>query len=257
MYGAIIGDIVGSRFEFKNHRSKEFELFTKDNFFTDDTVMTCAVADALINKKDIVKNLQSYGRIFRGRGYGGMFYRWLYEDNPKPYYSFGNGAAMRVSSVGWIAKSEKEVKKLCKKVTEITHNHPEGLKGAEVTAMCIFYARQGYSKDQIREYVEKQYSKIKDLDYKKLKLNYRFNETCQDTVPEAIYCFLISTDFEDCLRTSISVGGDSDTLAAISCSIAEAFYGIPKEIKIGIKRYFNLKDRNYLLEPIEKIYNKL
>lgn len=256
MLGAIIGDIVGSRFEFNNHRSKKFDLFDKNCFFTDDTVMTCAVANSLVNKRNIVIDMQNYGRYFRGRGYGAHFGYWIYNPTPLPYYSFGNGAAMRVSPVGWIANSELEVKKLSKKVTEVTHNHPEGLKGAEVTAMCIYYARIGKSKTFIEKYACKKYPLIKILKYKNLVKNYVFNETCQNTVPQAIYCFLISKSFEDCLRTTVSIGGDTDTLCAISCSIAEAYYGIPQNFKEEILKFFNNKEKKVLLEPINLIYKK-
>lgn len=256
MIGAIIGDIVGSRFEFHNYRSKDFELFTDKNFFTDDTVMTCAVADCLINGKDAAKTLQHFGRVFPGRGYGGHFHYWIYTFYPEPYYSFGNGAAMRISPVGWYAESEEEVKTLSKKVTEITHNHPEGLKGAEVTAMCIYYLRKGYTKEEIRKYAVQNYPEIAEMDYHELVKNYRFNETCQNTVPQAIYCFLISNSFEDCLRTSISIGGDSDTLCAISCALAEAHYGIPTRYLKSIRKYFSKQDWNKLISPIVEIYKK-
>lgn len=242
MLGAIIGDTVGSRFEFNNHRSKNFELFTKENFFTDDTVMTLAVAEIMkkgyVNDKNkIIDILKKWGRNYPGRGYGGRFLSWLLTDERLPYYSYGNGAAMRISPVAWYAKNENEVKEYAKKVTEVTHDHPEGLKGAEVTAMCIYYARIGKGKDFIKKYVEQHYNI--DFDYEDLKKNYWFNETCQNSVPQAIYCFLISEDFEDCLRTTISIGGDCDTTAAISCAIAEAYYGIPKKIVNKIKTYLN------------------
>lgn len=226
MFGAIIGDIVGSRFEFNNYRYKNFELITERSDFTDDTILTVAVMDILNNgkindKKYIIDKIKHYGRKYPS-SYGLSFSHWLFSNNSKPYNSFGNGAAMRVSPIGWVANSEEDVKQWSRNITEITHNHPEGMLGAEVTAMCVYYARIGKSKDFIRKYVE-QYYHI-DFDYEDLRKNYRFNETCQETVPQAIYCFLISKDFEDCLITSISIGGDSDTLAAISCSIAEAYY---------------------------------
>ena len=231
MIGAIIGDIVGSRFEFDNIRTKKFELFTMGSNFTDDSVMTVAVADALINNKDVTSTLQYYGRKYPGRGYGGRFYSWIYNDNPKPYNSCGNGAAMRISSVGYIAKTPEEVKELSKKVTEVTHNHAEGIKAAEVTAMCIYMALHDFSKEQIEEYAIKEYPVIKNFDYEDLRKNYRFSELSQESVPQAIYCFLISKNFEDCLRTTISIGGDCDTTAAISCAIAEAYYKkIPSKI---------------------------
>lgn len=243
--GAIIGDYVGSVYEFKNIRTKEFALYTDKNFLTDDSIMTLAVKEILesgyINDKEkIIKTFKKWGRKYPNRGYGGTFGWWLNSNSNDPYYSFGNGAAMRVSPVGWYANSEEEVIDFATKVTEVTHNHPEGIKGAIVTAMCVYYARIGKSKEFIKKYVEKHYNI--DFDYEDLRKNYWFNETCQDTVPQAIYCFLISKDFEDCVRTTISIGGDCDTTAAISCAIAEAYYKqIPQELK------------NKILEEIEKL----
>lgn len=249
MLGAIIGDVVGSVYEFNNIRTKKFELFGKENFLTDDSIMTIAITEVLKNgyqddNDKIVETLKKWGRKYPKAGYGGHFFKWLFTEETEPYYSFGNGAAMRVSPVGWYANSEEEVKKLSKKVTEVTHNHPEGLKGAEVTAMCIYYARIGKSKEFIKKYVS-QYYNI-DFDYEDLKKNYWFNETCQDTVPQAIYCFLISKNFEDCIRTTISIGGDCDTTAAISCAIAEAYYGIPKKIVKKILTYLTKEMREVL-----------
>ena len=227
MLGAIIGDTVGSVFEFNNLRSKDFELFAEDSELTDDSIMTLAICECLLNREannseKIVAYLKKWGRTYPDRGYGGSFYRWLFNDNDKPYNSFGNGAAMRISAAGWFGRNEKEVRDLAYNLTAVTHNHPEGLKGAEVTAMCVYYARIGKSKEFIKDYVSKYYNL--DFEYEDLKKNYHFNETCQETVPQAIYCFLISKDFEDCLRTTISIGGDCDTTAAISCAIAEAYY---------------------------------
>jgi len=262
MLGAIIGDIVGSIYEFDNHRWKAFELFSKKMFFTDDTVMTCAVAKSLLDSRgaNIIKCLKDYGYAYPHKGYGGSFRTWLFGGKSEPYYSFGNGSAMRVSPVAWFAKSEEEVKILSKRVTEVTHDHPEGLKGAEVTAMCIFKALEGGGdlsvKEKIREYAEKEYPEIKKMNYADLVRNYKFNETCQNTVPQAIYCFLISKNFEDCIRTSVSIGGDTDTLCAISCAIAEAYYGIPKQFKKEILKYFNAADKKKLLEPLNEIYKE-
>ena len=228
MLGAIIGDTVGSCYEYGFVHSKNFELLTKYSHPTDDSMMTLAVADILQNgyqndKEKIIDTFKKWGRAYPHAGYGGMFKHWLMSDDRKPYCSYGNGAAMRISPVGWYAQNEEEVKKYAKAVTEVTHNHPEGLKGAEVVAMCIYYARTGKDKDFIRKYVE-QYYDI-DFDYETLRYTFHRNRaTCQDTVPQAIYCFLISQDFEDCLRTTISIGGDCDTTSAISCAIAEAYY---------------------------------
>lgn len=237
MIGAIIGDVVGSRFEFHNYLGKDFDLFAQNSFFTDDTVMSVAVANAILHcrgdysklSQETVKKMQCFGQCYPGRGYGGMFIRWLYEENPKPYNSFGNGAAMRISSVGFVAKSIEEAKDLSKKVTEVTHNHPEGLKGAEATAVAIFLAKTGKSKEEIREYINKNYYTL-DFTIDSIRETYVYNETCQDSVPQAIEAFLESKDFEDTIRIAVSLGGDSDTLAAIAGSIAEAFYGIPSHI---------------------------
>lgn len=229
MLGAVIGDVVGSHYEFNNIKTKDFELFGKGCYATDDTVMTCAVAEVLINKKQndkdyIIDTLKKWGKRYPQAGYGGHFGCWVLGNEREPYNSYGNGAAMRVSAVGWIAESEEEVKDLSRRVTEVTHNHPEGIKGAEVVAMCIYYAKQGKDKAFIKEYVEKYYNL--DFDYDDLRKTYiHAEEICQNTVPQAIFCFLISDSFEDCLRTTISIGGDCDTTAAISCAIAEAYYG--------------------------------
>ena len=227
MIGALIGDIVGSVYEFDNVRSKQFPLFTEESFMTDDSIMTLAVAEIIQNKlyndqDKVIDTLKKWGRAYPDRGYGGMFYKWLFTDQRESYNSFGNGSAMRISAVGWYGRSEEEVKELSKFVTEVTHSHPEGIKGAEVVAMCIYYARKGKTKEFIKNYVEQYYDL--DFNYDDLVKNYKFNETCQETVPQAIYCFLISNSFEDCLRTTISIGGDCDTTSAISCAIAEAFY---------------------------------
>ncbi len=255
MIGAIIGDIVGSRFEFNNHRSKAFELFTDACFVTDDTIMTLAVAKAILEtdkavikghkikgqttrqseeyldrlSENTVATMQVIGRNYPNCGYGGSFGRWVFSENPQPYGSYGNGAAMRISPVGAIAESIDEVKLLSRAVTAISHNHVEGLKGAEATAMAIFLARTGHGKDQIREYILENYYKI-DFTLDEIRDSYRFNETCQGTVPQAIQAFLEADSFEDAIRNAISIGGDSDTLAAIAGSIAEAYYGVPDDL---------------------------
>ena len=227
MLGAIIGDIVGSAYINNNLKKKDFPLFTVNSEPTDDTIMTLAVCECIQknyqnNKEMIIETLKKWGRNYPYAGYGKRFYDWLFSDLNKAYGSCGNGAAMRISAVGWYAQSEEEVKSMSKALTYVTHNHPEGLKGAEVTAMCVYYARIGKTKEFIKDYVSKQYDI--DFKYEELLKNFKFYETCQKTVPQAIYCFLISDSFEDCLRTTISIGGDCDTTAAISCAIAEAYY---------------------------------
>lgn len=237
MLGAIIGDIVGSRFEFNNIKTKKFALVGKGTSMTDDSIMTVAVDECLFNGYEndpakIVSTLKKWGRRYPNAGYGGRFYSWVLGNETKPYNSYGNGSAMRVSGAGWFGNTEAEVKKLARAVTEVTHNHPEGLKGAEVTAMCVYYARKGKSKSFIREYIYEQYPEVMTLDYEELRRTYAHEEEiCQVTVPQALFCFYISESFEDCLRTTISIGGDCDTTAAISCAVAEAFYGgVPNEI---------------------------
>ena len=238
MLGAIIGDIVGSRFEWNNHRDKEFEFLTYKCFPTDDSIMSLAIAQAILVSKpdysDLSKNavacMQSVGRNYPDCGYGGSFYEWMFSDNPKPYNSYGNGAAMRVSAAGFAATSIEEAKKLSKLVTEVTHNHPEGIKGAEATAVAIYMAKSGSSILEIRDYINDNYYPM-NFTLDEIRDTYEFNETCQDTVPQALQAFFESTGFEDAIRNAISIGGDSDTLAAICGGVAEAYYGIPTDIR--------------------------
>ncbi|MCR3923084.1 MAG: ADP-ribosylglycohydrolase family protein [Firmicutes bacterium] len=250
MLGAIIGDIVGSRFEFNNHRYKEFELFSKECQATDDSIMTLAVAKAIMiatSSKNpclhgydrdyyalvesmVVKYMQEIGRKYPNCGYGGMFSRWVFSEEPQPYHSFGNGAAMRISPVGFVATTEDAAIRLSEAVTGVTHNHDEGIKGAEAVAVAIYLARRGFTKGEIRDKIKQNYYEL-DFRINDIRATYTFNETCQDTVPQTIEAFLESTSFEDAIRTAISLGGDSDTLAAITGSMAEAYYGVPKNIK--------------------------
>ncbi len=269
LIGAIIGDIVGSRFEFNNHRSKKFILFTDKCKVTDDSIMTLAVAKAIMEteknlklssnssvnnyyyyellKSMTIRYMQEIGRKYPYCGYGGMFGRWIFSDNPKPYNSFGNGAAMRISPVGFIAAAEDEAKKLSETVTAVTHNHKEEIKGAEATVISIYLAKNGASKEDIRQKINENYYYM-NLTIDAIRDTYEFNETCQVTVPQAIVAFLESNSFEDAIRTAISVGGDSDTLAAITGSIAEAYYGVPEDIKE--------KALTYLDEGLRSIYDE-
>lgn len=267
MIGAIIGDIVGSRFEFDNHRSKNFDLFTKDCFVTDDSIMTLAIAKAIMeaaNHKKAsaqgyddsfyvrlshlsVEYMQGIGRRYPYCGYGGMFNSWVFNDDPKPYNSYGNGAAMRVSPVGFAAQSLLEVEESAKYVTEVTHNHEEGIKGAQATAAAIFMAKQGCGKNDIREHIVREYYPL-HFTIDEIRPSYRFNETCQETVPQAIVCFLESSSFEDAIRTAISLGGDSDTLAAITGGIAEAHYGVPQDLKEKALTYLDSDLRDIYIE---------
>ncbi|MDR0287868.1 MAG: N-6 DNA methylase [Clostridiales bacterium] len=238
MLGAIIGDIVGSRFERNNIKIKDFDFFTYKCELTDDSVMTLAVAKAIleadtdINKLGnlTVKYMREIGRKYPDSGYGGMFQQWIVSDNMGSYNSYGNGAAMRVSACGFAAKTLEEAKLFSRKVTEVTHNHPEGIKGAEATAVCVVLAREGKNILEIRDYINQYYYPM-NFTLDGIRSNYRFNETCQETVPQAIMAFLESTSFEDAIRNAVSIGGDSDTLAAITGGIAEAYYGIPTEIR--------------------------
>lgn len=261
MIGAIIGDIAGSRFEWNNHRSKDFDLLSSNCFFTDDSVMSLAVCDALMNcrpdysnlSKQAIHSLQEVGRSYPHCGYGGFFFRWMYSDNPMPYNSYGNGAAMRVSGCGYVGRSIDEVKQLSRAVTEITHNHPEGLKGAEATAVAVYLARTGQSMKEIYNFITKNYYPL-DFTLNGIRETYKYNETCQDTVPQALEAFFESSNFEDAIRNAISIGGDSDTLAAITGAVAEAYYGVPVNItKIAL----TFLDERLLkiLQDFEKLYS--
>lgn len=238
MLGVIIGDIVGSRFEWNNNRSKQFEFLTYKCSVTDDSIMSLAIAKALLESKadysdlseNAIKFMQKIGRHYPDCGFGGQFRKWVFLDNPKPYGSYGNGAAMRVSACGFVANSIEVAKRLSKEVTIVTHNHPEGLKGAETTAVAIFLARSGKSLLEIRDYITKNYYPL-DFTFDGIRDSYEFNESCQNTVPQALEAFFESKNFEDAIRNAISIGGDSDTLAAITGGIAEAYYGIPTEIR--------------------------
>ena len=238
MIGAIIGDIAGSRFEWDNHRSKIFTLMNDQCFFTDDTVMSLSICEALMHSKqdfsdlDIqaVKWMQGIGRCYPDCGYGGNFDAWIHAKHPQPYHSFGNGAAMRVSGCAYAACSLKQAKALSKAVTAVTHNHPEGLKGAEATVAAVYLARNGAGLAEIRSYVTQNYYPI-SFTLDEIRDTYQFNETCQDTVPQALEAFFESTGFEDAIRNAVSIGGDSDTLAAITGAVAEAYYGVPSKIR--------------------------
>ena len=248
MLGAIIGDIVGSPYEFSEKKKrKDFKLFSRWSSFTDDTVMTIAIADALRNvdndagkaemEEKFVESMRFWGNRYNDVGYGGLFYNWLMADYPIPYGSFGNGSAMRVSSVGWMYDSLEQTIEVAGWTAEVTHNHPEGIKGAKATASAIWMARKGYSKDEIKSFIEKEFKYDLCRTCDEIRPEYKFDATCQGSVPESIIAFLESTDYEDCVRTAVSLGGDTDTMACIAGGIAEAFYGIPEGIiKEGRKR---------------------
>ena len=242
MLGAIIGDIVGSVYEWNNIKTKDFPLFGEKCFFTDDTVMTIAVAEALLKgatEDDFVDSMKKFGRMYPSAGYGARFKGWLNSEERQPYNSYGNGSAMRVAPCGWFADSLDEAESLAERSASVTHNHPEGIKGAQATAAAIYQARKGVEKDLIKEYIEKKYGYNLSRSLDDIRPGYRFDVSCQGTVPEATIAFLESNNFEDAIRNAISLGGDSDTLTAITGSIAEAYYGIPNAITTQTYQYLD------------------
>lgn len=254
MLGAIIGDMAGSIYEFHNRRSKDFPLFVSDCFPTDDSIMTIAVAKAILENsgkvdglsEQAIKWMRKIGQQYPCCGYGGRFIAWMFSDHPVPYGSYGNGAAMRASPCGFAARSLEEAKALSRAVTEVTHNHPEGIKGAEATACAVFLAKTNRSKQEIRAFLTENYYDL-DFTLDEIRPHYQFNESCQETVPQAIVAFLESDSFEDAIRNAISIGGDSDTLAAITGGIAEAFYGIPDHLRSAAIRQFRFACKAHYL----------
>ena len=246
MIGAILGDMIGSPYEFdRSPKTKEFPLFSKYSQFTDDSVMTVAVADALLTamgktddeiKATLVDSMHKWGMKYPDAGYGGMFYRWLHSKHPEPYGSYGNGSAMRVSAAGWLCDTLEETRHIARLTAEVTHNHPEGIKGAEATASAIFMARNGSNKEDIRAYIIQEFGYDLSRTCDQIRPTYHHVESCQQTVPEAITAFLEGTNFEDVIRTAVSLGGDCDTLTCIACGIAEAFYDVPKEMLLECKK---------------------
>lgn len=233
LMGAICGDIIGSTYESWRFRTKkyDFNLFPPGCRFTDDTVMSIAVADWIVHGGDLSNILQKWGRKYPNAGFGGMFRQWLQEEKPEPYNSFGNGSAMRVSPVGCAFDTLEETLQKAMESAEVSHNHPEGIKGAEATASAIFMARNGKSKEEIKEYVSETFGYNLNRTCNEIRPKYKFDSTCLGSVPESIICFLEGKDYEDCVRLAVSMGGDSDTMGAIAGSIAAAFYGvIPEEI---------------------------
>ena len=238
MMGAIIGDISGSRYEWANIRSKQFQFFKRQCRPTDDSIMTLAIAKALLEADGnlavlpdcAVSAMQELGRKYPNAGYGGRFYDWLYTSNPQPYNSWGNGAGMRVSPCAWAAKSLDEALAMSDAVTAVTHNHPEGMKGARAITAATFLARKGKTIDEIRNHITENYYLI-DFSLDDIRPTYRFDVSCQGSVPQAIEAFLESSGFEDAVRGAISIGGDSDTIAAMTGAIAEAYWGVPADIR--------------------------
>jgi ADP-ribosylglycohydrolase len=230
MIGAIAGDIIGSVYEWNNIKTKQFDLFSADCFFTDDTVLTVALAESILTGTDYVSLMKAYYRRYPDAGYGGFFHRWAQAHESQPYNSWGNGAAMRISSVGFAFNTLDEVLVRAAEYTAVTHNHPEGIKGAQATAAAIFLARTESTKADIRQYTTATFHYYLSRSVDEIRPTYQFNESCQETVPQAIVCFLESTDFEDAIRNAISLGGDSDTLACITGGIAQAHFGMPAAI---------------------------
>jgi len=238
MKGAIIGDIVGSTREFVERvKTKEFELFPVGSTFTDDTVLTIAVYDALKNNIQYEESFMKWVEKYLDRGYGGMFFNWILSKKKEPYGSKGNGAPMRVSPVGWLFNTEEDVLREAKRSAEVTHNSKEGIDSAQAVAMCIYMGRSKKSKEDIRRYVEEKFKYDLSKSVDEVRDTYEYNELASTTVPECIICFLESNSFEDSIRNAISLGGDADTLAAITGSMAEAFYGVDEEMWNRAKLY--------------------
>ena len=255
MIGAIAGDIIGSRWEFTPLKRREFDLFSSQNEFTDDSVLTLCVGEALMRSwskdrfltlsEETRNTMLDVGYWYPSCGFGGRFYKWMYQSRPQPYNSCGNGSAMRVSAVGDIARSLEEAVDLSHKVTEITHNHPEGIKGAEATAVAIYLARHGYFKDEIREYIERYYyPDIKSVEEYHKETQGHGQELCQISVPQAFAAFFEGEDYESVIRNCVYIGGDSDTTGAIAGGIAEGFYGVPEDIKEMALRYLDRQLKN-------------
>jgi len=230
MLGAIVGDIVGSIYEFDNHKSKDFPLFQAHCAFTDDSILTCATANALLTDQDFAFHYRHFGKRYPS-SYGIRFNEWIHDDTRGAYNSFGNGSAMRVSPVAWAFNSEPEILTMAKVSAEVTHNHVEGVKGAQATALAIYLARRGREPGDIAREIGGKFNYELSTSVDSLRETYLYNETCQATVPEAIQCFAEAENFEDAIRNAISIGGDSDTIAAITGSIAEAAFGIPEDIE--------------------------
>ena len=240
MIGAILGDMIGAPYEFdRGSKTKDFPLFSRKSRFTDDSVMTIAVAEALldtIGQTDeaitdaLIASMQKWGKKYPNAGYGGMFIRWLHEKDPEPYGSYGNGSAMREASAGWLFDDLETTRHIAALTASVSHNHPEGIKGAEAVASAIFLARNGSSKEEIRNCIIREFGYDLSRSCDEIRPAYHHVETCQQTVPEANTAFMEGQDFEDVIRTAVSLGGDCDTLTCIAGSIAEAFYGMPDEI---------------------------
>lgn len=266
MYGTILGDIIGCPFEFdRGDKTKDFKLFSRRSHFTDDSVMTLAVCEALLKvgqdatvkeiEDAVITSMQSWGRRYPHEGYGGYFRCWLTARHPEPYNSFGNGSAMRVSAAGWLYDSLEKTRVVAKATANVTHNHPEGIKGAEATASAIFMARNGSSKEEIKKYIENEFHYDLNRTLDEIRPSFHMHETCQKTVPEAIIAFLEAKDFEDAIRNAVSLGGDTDTLGAITGSIAEAYFGIPEALRSECRNRIN-KDMRDVVDTFYSLVRK-
>lgn len=262
MLGAIIGDIIGSPYEFGAEKTKNFPLFLPGCRPTDDSIMTvavgCACVEADINdeqdfKQTLVEKMRAIGLQYMDAGYGERFFQWLTQGEEAPYGSNANGSAMRVSPVAWAADTLEDVQRLARWSAEITHDHPEGIRGAEAVATAIFLARTGADKERIRQYLQQHYYDL-DFTIEQIRPTYRYSMSCENSVPQAIVSFLDGTDFEDCIRNAVSLGGDGDTQACIAGAIAEAFYGIPENIREQAMEYMDDELTEYYLSYAEELY---
>ncbi|HSG28359.1 MAG TPA: ADP-ribosylglycohydrolase family protein [Candidatus Krumholzibacterium sp.] len=254
MLGAVVGDVIGSAYEWNNVKWTDFDLFTPLTTFTDDSVMTLATANSIMTGASYERSYRELGNTHIGRGYGGMFLEWLNDPSMEPYNSWGNGSAMRVSPIGLAFDDEKDVLREAQRSAEVTHGHPEGVKGAQATALAVFMARRGASKDDIRSEITGRFGYDLSRTVDDIRPDYYFNESCQGTVPEAIVAFLDSESFEDAVRLAVSLGGDSDTLACIAGAIAHAFYGeIPLPISVKVESLLS-KDLKVIMEKFCRKY---
>jgi len=263
MYGAILGDIIGQPYEFgpNNIKTKDFSLFTKKSRFTDDSVMTVAICDGILTagfdadektmKKSMIEAMHKWGNLYPNAGYGGTFIRWLAMKSYEPYNSWGNGSAMRVSSVGWFFHTLERTREVARWSAEVTHNHPEGVKGSEAVASVIWMARKGIPKEEIKTYVGKEFGYDLNKSCDEIRPQYEFDVSCQGTVPQAITAFLEGTNFEDVIRTAVSLGGDCDTLTCIAGGMAEAFYGVPENLKEKCLE-FTTREMHEIMKMFEK-----
>lgn len=260
MYGALLGDMIGAPYEFDmGDKTKDFPLFSEKSHFTDDSVMTVAVAQALMDAREqqsedaeqlLIASMRLWGHRYPMAGYGNRFNSWLWAKDPQPYDSFGNGSAMRVSPAGWLYDTMEQTRAAARLTARVTHNHPEGIKGAEATASAILLARKGADKEEIKEYIIREFGYDLSRTCDDIRPDYRHVESCQQTVPEAIIAFLEGESFEDVIRTAVSLGGDCDTLTCIAGSIAEAFYGVSNKLKTECRKRLT-KDMLAVLDRFE------